>query len=405
MCQGETKIMDSLFDDRPTMYEGSKLSLRSELSSMTVPSTDISCLYSSDYMQVYPLLSVREPNNPLEFLILADNNSYLDLSESYLHLTCRVKKADGSNCGATDLVAPANLFFHMIFKNLEVYMNGKCISDSQNMYHFIAYINRLLTMPTSLKSTKLKNELWFPNISPNTYEATSAGYKDRYQLAALSKSFSLMGQLVGGIFQQPRWIPAGTELKIVLRRNPANFCLDNKVTTTAYKYEIEDAVFLVARKPVSPKIIELHRSLLEKNETFKFITPEAVVKTISIPAGMTSITSDAILIGAVPKVIVIGLVKSSAVAGVLTESPTNFEHFNLSNVTVTWQGDSIETRSIPLNFKTATNTSPDAFLLGLHSLQKCVANELMGAGISRDNYTQGRSPLHYWNCVWRENHT
>ena len=178
-------------------------------------------------------------------------------------------------------------------------------------------------------------------------------------------------------------------MKIVLRRNPANFCLDNKVTTTAYKYEIEDAVFLVARKPVSPKIIELHRSLLENNETFKFITPEAVVKTINIPAGMTSITSDAILIGAVPKVIVIGLVKSSAVAGVLTESPTNFEHFNLSNVTVTWQGHSIETRSIPLTFKTATNTSPDAFLLGLHSLQKCVANELMGAGISRDNYTQG----------------
>ena len=390
--------MGSLFDNRATLYEDSKLSLRTELSSFSLPNTDISCLYSTDYLHVKSSLPVREINNELEFLILVDNSSFVDLSESYLHLTCRITKGNGTDCDSNDFAAPSNLFFHLMFKNLEIYINGKCISGSQNQYPYIAYINRLLSLPTSVKEAQLQNELWYPNTTVESYEATSVGYKERYDLAKNSQKFTMLGQIVSGLFLQKRWLGPGTEIRIVLRRNTPHFCIDNKITETGadgskvklnYRFEIDDAVFLVSRKPVSAKIMELHRSLLNKNETYIFVMPEAVVRTMYVPAGMTSISSENLLIGQIPKLIILGMVKSTAVGGVLTESPVNFQHFNLSNVTISWNADTLESRSIPLNFKSTTNTNPDDFLLGLHSLQKCLADPLHQNGINRSNYTKG----------------
>ena len=113
------------FDQRPTMYEGSEQSLRAELSSMRLPSTDISCLYAADYQKVFPLQSITDSYAPLEFVISSDPASFIDLSNSYLQLTCRIKQANGSAIPAGDTVCPANHFFSQMFKNLEVYVNGK----------------------------------------------------------------------------------------------------------------------------------------------------------------------------------------------------------------------------------------------------------------------------------------
>ena len=157
--------MDSELFNKPTTYEGSSFSIRPELNSFNLPTTDISELYTTALEQVFPSLSIRDSNNPLEFSFTSSENNYINLANSYLALTTKIVKAYGNNCLDADKVAPSNLFFHLLFKNLEIYINGKCVVDTQNFYSFQAYITRLLNTPKSIKDTILQNELCYPNSS------------------------------------------------------------------------------------------------------------------------------------------------------------------------------------------------------------------------------------------------
>ena len=389
--------MESVFDQRPTVYEDFELSLRSELASMKLPPSDISCNYSADYLKFFPLLSVRDPYNPIEFIINSDSNSYLDLSDSFMHVVARVRKGDDSVVD-DNTVCPSNLFFQLMIKNVEIYINSVLIYDSSNYYAHIAYLQRLLTTTDDVKLTELKNELFYPDKVVESYTANSEGFKKRTTFANGSHQFTMLGRIVAGIFNQKSWLPPGTQVRIVMRRNPPDFCLDSTAVEDTgsagakikrvFKYELDEVSFLVSRKPVSGRIMELHRSLLEKNHTFKFVTNESYVKTIQVPRGMTSVVADNIIMGPIPKIIVIGCVKSSAMVGSLTESPMNFAHSNLKQINLSWNADTVENRVVPLNFSTTSNTIPDNFLLGLQSLKKAAPDGKLS--ISRDEYKNGK---------------
>ena len=385
----------NFYGDKPTVFEGSTLSVRSELDLFSLPETNVSQLQSSDYAQFYPLLSVREPNNPIEFIINVGNNCYLDLNDSWLSITARIKKADGTVVPAGELVAPTNLFFQSMFCNLTVHLNGKLIFDSNNNYALLSYFNRVLTTPENIKKTKLRNELYYEDTA-STFTSTNKGYSARYPIASASKPFSMLGKLVCGLFQNHRWLPPSSEVKISLRRSPPHFCLDSSLAVVEskpanYVFEIEDATFFAGRRPVSNRIMQLHESLLKKGETFKYILNDPVVRTFNIPAGLSSVTTDSLILGKVPRYIVIGFNKTSALAGNLTEPALYFDHHNIKNVTVHWTGDNQAVRSIPLDFSTTSNTASDSYLLGLNSLYKTMNSETEWNGITRESYKQGQT--------------
>ena len=375
-----------IFNDDIKALKESEYSLSSELDLTSVPPTDVSCVSLTNYDRIFPLQSVRSSTNPIEFIITSDGNNYVNLADSYIHFICRVTKEDGTACGSSDFACPANLFFHLMIKDLQVFINGKLVSESSNNYPYIAYIQRLLASPETLKNSKLRSELWYPNALQDTYEVTTSGYKDRYAISAQSKPFAMLGQPVAGVFQQPRWFPPGTEIRLVMRRNEPKFCLDCK-TEASYAYEIDEAALYVARKPVSSTVMDLHRSQLNRGHTFKYVTNEVAIKKLAIPSGLTSIASESVVLGKIPKQIIIGLVKSSAVSGRITESPMNFQAAGLRSVLVNWRGQS-DMDSIPLNFETGS-TSFDNFLVGLNTLEKAASNSLLWNGISRDNYKNG----------------
>ena len=276
------------FDDRAAMYDGSEPSLRSNLDLFSLPKTDISCVYSTQHMPVFPLLSISNPENPIEFVFNSDQ-SYIDLSETYLKIGFSIRKSsDDTATAAETLVAPGNLMFGLMFKNLEVYLNNKLITDTSNAYPYVHYIQRMLTMPESIKNSKLRAEFYYPNDTPDAHTLETVGFKQRQEASKTSVQVFMLGQLVNGLLQQNRWIGPGNEIRIVLRRSHPSFCLDAADESTAYKVVIHQAKLLVQRKPVTSKVMEIHRSLLEKNETMKYILNEPMVKTASIATGLTS---------------------------------------------------------------------------------------------------------------------
>jgi len=306
--------VNAVFESQPTVYEGSQISLRSELNLFELPPSDISTLFTSDYVQYFPLVSVKDQYSCVEFLITTETSGYVDPSDSFVAVSCRILQQDGEKISSTETikVAPSNLFFHAMWSNLEVYINGQLISDSSNMYPYVAYLQRLLTKTESEKKNEHTTEFCYPNNTPDSTD--DDGFKKRQKLSEHSMQFNMLGKLVANIFTQPRYLSSGTEIRIVLRRSQPEFSLDashnSKVGVNGYpfKVEIDKVVFFAARKVVSTNVVDYHRRQLEMNKTFKYPVNEVQVKTFAVAKGLTSAATDAIVIGKIPKTIVLGIV-------------------------------------------------------------------------------------------------
>ena len=389
--------INAVFENSATVYEGSQLATRSELALFDVPQTDVSTLFSSDYVQHFPLHSVSDNFNPLEFVLSTGTTGYMDLSSSFLLVSCKVVQANGQSTLGTHEVAPSNLFAHAMFSGLEVYLNNVLVFDSNNNYAMTAYIQRLLSSSESDKSNRLRAEFWWPNDEVNKFTKTEndAGFMKRFTLTTSSKTFTMLTHLVANIFTQPRWFPSETEVRIVLWRSQPRFCLDSETTDTTgtcpCRYDITRAVFYTARKVVSPFIIKNHRKMLNANNTMKYPTVETQVKSFAIASGLSSTILDSVVIGKIPKLIILGLVASDAYNGKLASSAFNFEHNNLSDVSVTWNGDTMEHRSIPMSFSKTGSTTEDDYLVALQTLNKTVAIGALSNGINVENFPKGNT--------------
>ena len=103
-------------------------------------------------------------NNPLEFEISASGDDYIDLSQCYLSLKCKVKNSDGTDlrtqtsdadgnvtAGNQASVGPVNLFLHSLFRQVDVSFNDTLVSTSGDCYAYRAYITDLLSYGTDVK--------------------------------------------------------------------------------------------------------------------------------------------------------------------------------------------------------------------------------------------------------------
>ena len=393
-----------LFDEAPSVTQGSIEALRAELDLYSIPATDISSYYASDFMVSFPLASVHDSHAPIEFAMETTTGGYWDPLNSYFSLLSRIVNQDGSPCEDSDVVAPSNLFLHTYISNLELYINSVCVYDSSNLYPYIAVMNRLLTTNPLEKNSRLKDEYWYPNVKQDTFLKSDAGFNDRYTRTKNSTPFLVWGQLVGSVFSQPRYLPPGTAIRMVLRRSLPEFHLDCNETSkagvngTPYKIQILQAEYFSSRKIVSPQVLEYHKKkMFEKHLTLKYPINDYSVRTFNVTQGANTANSDSIALGKLPRYLVIGQVSLTAFTGALNKSPFNFQTNNLKELIVTWNDQNIEHRTFPLSFqeKTETTTSGyDSFALALNSIRQTAASEALGNLIDRDNYTSGISMLH-----------
>ena len=389
----------SLFSEQPTIYEGSAHYINSDLS-YALPPTDVSLDKVPARVPYFPITSLKEPYAPVEFLITPDSYGYIDLKNTELSILARVVRQDGTFCDGTDVVAPCNLTFQHLFSHVQIYMNGTLVMDSP-FYPTIAHITRLLSSNPLEKENDLKNEYWYPDDTPEDFTVPAAGqrpngFQRRLQYTHNSWQFALLGKLVGNVFTQGRLFPPSTEIRIILRRNRPELCLDCAVETKApyvgcpYRLNLDEAILYVSKKPVTSAVVKMHEELLNKGETLKFPMVEREIKTFSVPQGVTSFTADSVILGRIPKIVVIGLVSQKGWLGNLTKSPFNYQSKQISEMTLTWSGDSMESRTINYLFGSTSGNTTDSFLIALDSLRQTAANPELGNGLNRDNFTDGK---------------
>ena len=124
------------------------------------------------YEDIRPVSQFQQ--TPLEFETNLQGDTYTDLSKSKLFLKVRILKANGNKLDETAKVSPVNLFFHALFKQVDVYFNRTLVSSSGDTYALKAYFKTLFNSTAEEKSTALQGQLFYRD-TPGFMAETSPG--------------------------------------------------------------------------------------------------------------------------------------------------------------------------------------------------------------------------------------
>lgn len=136
-----------------------------------VPNNQIA-VQGHHYEDIRPVSQFQQ--TPLEFETNLQDDTYTNLSRSKLFLKVRTVKADGSRLNGTAKVAPINLLFHSLFKQVDVYFNRTLVSSSGDNYAVKSYFKTLFNTTSIEKSTALQSQLFYRD-TPGFMDTTSPG--------------------------------------------------------------------------------------------------------------------------------------------------------------------------------------------------------------------------------------
>lgn len=102
------------------------VSTKSELDIFATPPTQTSI--ESGATLCFRPISVLSDTSPIEFLVTASGDEYIDLAHTTLHIIAKVKPVTSLAAGTEAQFAPVNNWLHSLFSQVDVYLNQKCIS-------------------------------------------------------------------------------------------------------------------------------------------------------------------------------------------------------------------------------------------------------------------------------------
>ena len=269
-----------------------------ELSVFDLPSTDCST-FSSSWIPYFPIYPINNSHAPIEFSVTAEGSYYIDLHNSYVVATCRVVKADGTVIPPTELTAVDNNTFHNLWEDVIVQLNSTVVAETNSLYPFVAFTDRLLRTSVNDKNGVLKSEHWFPPEKQGVFTLADAGFKQRHKLTGGSKKFVVSGRPVSSLFEQKRYLVPGSTLRLTLKRNTPERILVTSVQTEdkAYKVEVLKCTFFVCKKIILRDTLESHKKQLALGKNIVFPCKDLIIRQYTIPSGINSFESDSLIMG------------------------------------------------------------------------------------------------------------
>ena len=417
----------------------SKRCEKSEVDLFSIPPTQLS-LEKGRWIEYRPLSSVQNNDSAITFVI-AGTDEYLDLSKTILVVEGKVVPGTGGNLDTGQAsIAPVNNFLHSLFRQVDVYLNGKQVTPAMGTYAYRSYLETLLNYDVSAKQSQLSSAMYYKDTagamdeagslpgtktityvkgtySPNSRERPNAagdinptndekeevsisvpgtgnqGFAKRHTFIENSKKFTLSGPIFTDVFMSDRLLINMLDLKVVLNRSYNEFCLMDKNSTTKYpKVELTDVVLKIRKVKVDQAIRDSTEILLKQTPAI-YPVRRVVCKALSIAPGLPNVRLDNIFSGLVPTSFVFGLVDSNAYTGEYSKNPFNFKHYNVSTVTLSVNGEEIPFKQLRLKFPNTKNNREKNvdFIQAYNTLfsgtGKMFSN--MGLDIARDDYPQG----------------
>ena len=357
---------------------------KSEVDLFRVPPTQQS-LERGRWIDYAPLSSVENPNSAITFLI-AGTDEYIDLSKTILTVTGKITKKDGTKLDGNDQsnVAPVNNFLHSLFRQVDVYLNGKQVTPAMGTYAYRSYIETLLNYDVSAKQSQFSSALYYKDTagqmdeigalpatkilnyrtaqgagsstdgSVNYYLAGTGnqGFAKRHQFIKNGNRFVLSGPIFSDIFMTDRLLLNMLDLKVVLNRSSDAFSLmeiGNDSDPIKPKVQLTDVVLKVRKVKVDQSVSDGVERMLKQTPALYPIR-RVECKILTIPANLPNVRQDNIFSGIIPNSFVVGLVHVDASTGEYDKNPYNFAHFGVTNISLTANGQEIPFKLLTLKY-------------------------------------------------------
>lgn len=359
---------------------------KAELDLFTVPPTNIS-MEKGTVIECVPISSLGD-SSPIEFKF-SSSDEYIDVGRTILYIKAKITKRNKEALAADAKVGPVNLWFHSLFTQIDVQLGGKLITPSVNTYPYKAYLETLLSYGYDAKNSQLSSELWYVDKEPmaanDPYEdnGKNIGFITRGQFTSESKSVEMMGRLHCDIFQQDRYLLNGVEMHVKLIRSPEQFHL--MADATAYTTVIEEAALFIRTVKLNPKISTYHNKMLSEGKHAKYPVRRGVVTSFTIPQNQMSIHKSNVIMGQLPRRVVVGLVSNRAFNGSVGHNPFEFKNYDLNHFALYLDSDQYPSKPLQPNF------SENKYLRSYMTLFEGTGmlNDDKGHGIIRTDYKNG----------------
>ena len=411
----------------------SKRCEKSEVDLFSIPPTQLS-LEKGRWIEYRPLSSVDNNDSAITFVV-AGTDEYLDLSKTILVVEGKVVPGTGGELSTGQAsIAPVNNFLHSLFRQVDVYFNGKQVTPAMGTYAYRSYLETLLNYDVSAKQSQLSSAMYYKdtagqmdeagslpssmtiknvtavtsasdgndatltteNVSIPVPETGNQGFAKRHKFIENSKKFTLSGPIFTDVFMSDRLLINMLDLKVVLNRSYNEFCLMDKNSGTKVnpKVELTDVILKIRKVKVDQAIRDSTEILLKQTPAI-YPVRRVVCKALSIAPGLPNVRLDNILSGLVPTSFVFGLVDSNAYTGEYGKNPFNFKHYDISTITLSVNGEEIPFKQLRLKFPNPSDTESKKktvdFIQAYNTLfsgtGKMFSN--MGLDITRDDYPHG----------------
>ena len=287
-----------------------------------------------------------------------------------------------------------NNFLHSLFKQVDVFLKGKQVTQATSTYAYRAYLETLLNYGPAAKDSQLTTALYYKDTAGKMDAADptlgddnnpNLGLRTRYVFSKLSGTIEMTGPLFSDIFMSERLLLSYVDLKVVLNRSSNAFCLMASEDNSDFRVKLTDAYLKVRKVKVNPSIAVAHEIALKKGPAIYPIR-RVECKSFTVPGGNPSLRKDNLFNGLVPRTLVFGLVDGDAFNGNPKKNPFNFKHFNVSSIGITVNGEEMPFKPMKLAFGAAPQYI-EAYATMFSGTGKMYHNT--GNDISRSEFASG----------------
>ncbi|XP_069092638.1 uncharacterized protein F54H12.2-like [Pleurodeles waltl] len=280
---------------------------------------------------------------------------YLDLNNTLLHLVFKITEANCANMEADAKVALIAYPVATMFNQVDSNLGDRLVTQSDNMYAYMAYIESILNYSREALDTQLSVGLFYKDthahFEDTALDGGNDGFKKRASFAADSRLFDLLGRIYSELFFQDKLLVNGIDLKIKLNSNKDAFCLISG-DVEQYNLVIWSASLFVKRVKVSPSVRLVHTKALQLLNA-KYAIERVALRIFSIPVGTRLTQQQNLFLGQLPKLIIIGFVDNTAFSGLYTSNHFNSKHYNINYAALVHKGAVIPAKSFISSFGTS----------------------------------------------------
>ena len=171
---------------------------------------------------------------------------------------------------------------------------------------------------------------------------------------------------------------------VKLHHNKPKICLLSGDTAPAYKITIVEAIFYVKKTELTLSVFNAINTVLNDKNAQYAIT-RTTPKVFTVPRGQQSQHIDNAFFGEIPKRIAICMMDNDSYNGNYKKNPLKFQHYNLTQIGISVNGEEIPFKPLKLNFD-------DKLFVTAHYTLFSGTGKLHGNNgsiIKREDYSEG----------------